>query len=241
MHKKDLKLSIIVPTYNEQRTIKELIQYVRQVAYPIDYEIIIVDDASVRRAKQEDMADFFKEATASGKIKIFQNPNNRGKGFSIRKGIEESEGDIIIVQDADNEYDPHDIPKLLEPILNYQAHVVYGSRFLKCRWPKGMATANWLANRFLTRLTNILFGLNLTDMETCYKVFRADLIKGLPLKTNRFTFEPEVTALLVKRGIAIVELPINYQGRTAKEGKKIKAKDFLFAVGVLLWQRIKRN
>lgn len=229
-----MKLSIIIPTYNEANTIEELISYVQSVKYPIPHEVIIVDDASIDRTYEKEVLIRIKTRKEQNNIKLFKNRVNRGKGFSIRKGIKRASGDIIIVQDADHEYDPHEIPKLLEPILKGETKVVYGSRFLRAGRPQGMAYPNWIANKFLTQLTNIFYGLKLTDMETCYKVFRAEIIKDLKLRANRFTFEPEVTALLSKRKIAIKELPISYRGRTAKEGKKIKAKDFFYAILILI-------
>lgn len=231
-----MKLSIIIPTYNEQRTIRELIGSVQAAPYPIEHEIIIVDDASIDRTYEKEMLIRFKNEKRN--IRIFKNRINKGKGFSIRKGIKRAKGDIIIVQDADDEYDPRDIPKLLEPILKGDVEVVYGSRFLGSSHPKGMALANWIANKILTEITNFLFGLKLTDMETCYKVFRAPIVKDLPLRANRFAFEPEVTALLAKRKITIRELPIRYNGRTAKKGKKIKARDFFFALLTLVKHKL---
>ena len=229
-----MKLSIIIPTYNEQNTIEQLVNYVQSVQYPIPHEIIIVDDASIDRTYEKQTLIRIKNRKESNNIRLFRNRVNRGKGYSIRKGIKHAQGDIIVIQDADTEYDPHEIPKLLEPILNSQTDVVYGSRFLKRHRPSGMAFANWIANVGLTWLTNILYDLKLTDMETCYKVIKADLVKSLKLTANRFTFEPEITALLAKKKVKIIELPITYHGRTAKEGKKIKAKDFFYAVGVLM-------
>lgn len=234
-----MKLSIIIPAYNEHATIEQLIAYVESVSYPIEHEIIIVDDASIDRTfETSSLIRVQSRKEGSRHIRIFKNKINKGKGFSIRKGIRHAKGDIIIIQDADTEYDPHEIPKLLEPILKNKSDVVYGSRFLGASRPKGMAFANWLANIFLTQLTNLLYGLHLTDMETCYKVIRAGILKNLKLRANRFTFEPEVTALLAKQKIKIRELPIQYRGRTAKEGKKIKAQDFFFAVGTLLWHKV---
>ena len=230
-----MKLSIIIPTYNEQRTLDELVGYVQSVSYPIPYEVILVDDASIDRTYEKAVSLRLKNKKGQdGNIRLFKNRINRGKGFSVRKGIRRSRGDIIIVQDADTEYDPHEIPRLIEPILKGEAAVVYGSRFLQTKRPAGMAFPNWIANGALTLLTNLLYGLHLTDMETCYKVFRADLVKGLHLTANRFTFEPEITAILAKKGLKIRELPISYRGRTAKQGKKIKARDFIFAVLTLL-------
>lgn len=229
-----MKLSIIVPTYNEHATIEQLISYVQSVQYPIEHEIIIVDDASIDRTYEKEVLIGIKNRKGQNNIRLFKNCFNRGKGFSIRKGIRRAQGHIIVIQDADHEYDPQDIPKLVEPILKGEAEVVYGSRFLGRRRPRGMAFPHWIANRFLTWLTNVLYGLHLTDMETCYKVFKADLLKSFKLRARRFTFEPEVTALATKKRIKILELPIGYRGRTAGEGKKIKAKDFFFAVLTLL-------
>jgi len=235
-----MKLSIIIPTYNEAGTIREIIDYIQSVNYPIPYEIIIIDDASIDRTYEKELLIRLKNESARSNIRVFKNRINRGKGFSIRKGIKRATGDIIIIQDADTEYDPKEIPKLLTPILNGEAKVVYGSRFLNTPRPEGMVYLALIANKFLTKLTNILFGLSLTDMETCYKVFRARIIKNLPLRSNRFTFEPEVTALIARKGIGIKELPISYRGRSFKEGKKIGAKDFVLAVLVLFWHWIKR-
>ncbi len=229
-----MKLSIIIPTYNEQNTIQQLIDYVQSVSYPIDHEIIIVDDASVDRTYEKETLIRLKNREAENNIRLFKNRINRGKGFSIRKGLRMAKGEIVIIQDADHEYDPHEIPKLLEPILNGKSQVVYGSRFLGHSHPKGMAFPNWIANKFLTQFTNFLYGLKLTDMETCYKVIKMDLLKTIKLQADRFAFEPEITALLAKQNIPIIEIPINYRGRTEKEGKKIKAKDFFFAVMTLL-------
>ncbi|MBN3038566.1 MAG: glycosyltransferase family 2 protein [Candidatus Omnitrophica bacterium] len=233
-----MKLSIIIPTYNEQHTIRKLIDYVQSVDYHIEHEIIIIDDASLDRTYEREFLIRLRSKADSSNIKLFKNKVNRGKGFSVRKGIKIATGDIIIIQDADTEYVPHDIPKLIEPIIKGEQQVVYGSRFLNNPHPQGMAFPSLAANKILTCLTNLLFGTKLTDMETCYKAFKADAIKGMRLRANRFTFEPEVTALLAKRKVEITELPISYRGRSTKEGKKIRAKDFFFAVCVLFWQRL---
>ena len=168
------------------------------------------------------------------KVRLFSKRKNYGKGYSIRQGIQRARGDIIVIQDADSEYAPREIPKLLEPILRGEADAVYGSRFLGRQKPQGMAFANWMANRFLTWLTNQMFGTRLTDMETCYKVMKASLVKPINLRSNRFTFEPEITAEFAKRRARIIELPIDYVGRNTEQGKKIKAKDFFFAILTLI-------
>lgn len=231
-----MKLSIIVPLYNESSIINKVIENIESVKYPIEYEIIIVIDGSTDKSYERVFIKKIRERDAH--VRIFINRLNKGKGFSIRKGIRRSRGDIVIIQDADKEYDPHDIPRIIEPILKGEADAVYGSRFLKTKYPDGMAFPNWIANVFLTKLTDFLFGLQLTDMETCYKAFKAEIIKGVHLKANRFAFEPEVTAKMAKRRIAIKEFPINYCGRTSKEGKKIRAIDFFYAVFTLLYERL---
>ena len=231
-----MKLSIIIPIYNEQDTVADVLGRVGAVRFPAEFEVVVVDDAS--KDNTYDAALAAQKALGTGaQIKILRNPVNKGKGYSIRKGISESGGDIIIIQDADTEYDPRDIPKVIAPIIAGDEKVVYGSRFLGVRRPDGMALPNFIANRALTFLTNLLFGTGITDMETCYKAIRADIIKGMKLRANRFTFEPEVTSQAAKLGVRIKEVPISYAGRSAKQGKKIKAKDFLYAIGVLFYQR----
>lgn len=233
-----MKLSIIIPAYNESRTIKELIRSVTSVQYPCDYEVIIIDDCSIDRSYEELIIHLKSE---KGQIKLFRNRTNMGKGASLRQGFKHATGDIVIVQDADTEYDPHEIPKVIAPILKGEADVVFGSRFLGKWHPDGMAFPNWVANRILTKLTNFVYGSRLTDMETCYKAIKAPLIKGLRLHCNRFNFEPEITALLLKKKINIKEVPIRYKGRTAKEGKKIKTKDFFQAVWTLVKCRVSKD
>ncbi len=232
-----MKLTIIIPAYNEQDTLASLVRAVQAVRFPMEYEIVIVDDASIDRTQEAEFLIKLKSRAELNNVKIFKNRINKGKGFSVRKGIRRARGDVIIVQDADKELNPNDIPKLVEPIMLGEAAVVYGSRFLGKRWPEGMTFPCWAANKFLTRLTNILYGINITDVETCYKAFRADLAKSLDLRTNRFTFDPEVTALIAKKKIPIKEFPIAYHCRTVKQGKKIRAIDFFTAVLVLIWRR----
>ncbi len=230
------KLSIIIPAYNEAATIGPLVEKILEVSFPIDYEIIIVDDHSSDETR-DISKDLESSAPRSGRIRVLHNKINRGKGFSIRRGMRLALGEVVVIQDADFEYEPADLPGLLKPILEGLTPVVYGSRFLGKFWPHGMALPNMIANRFLTLMTNILFGCRLSDMETCYKLIRRDTLKGIHLSTERFDFEPEITCKLVKKGIPILERPIRYRGRTAGEGKKIKARDFFIALRVLFQNR----
>jgi glycosyltransferase involved in cell wall biosynthesis len=236
MTQNSLKLSVIIPTYNEGETVEEILRRVDEVVYPMAHEVVLVDDASSDGTYERQAS--LQEKAGGTQVRLYRNLINRGKGRSIRRGIQRATGDLIIIQDADTEYDPREIPRLLEPLLKGEAEVVYGSRFLKVPYPPGMAFPNWIANRFLTLLTNLLFGLRLTDMETCYKAFRAPLVKSLDLKANRFEFEPEITAILAKKRVPIKELPISYRGRTRGEGKKIRARDFFIAVMTLLRHRV---
>ena len=225
------KLSIIIPAYNEARTIRRIVEKIFSVRFPVDFEVIIVDDHSNDRTYR--IAQILDARDLSKRIRLFRNDVNRGKGYSLRRGFAEATGDILIVQDADFEYDPSEILRLLPPILEGKVRVVYGSRFLSAIRPPGMAFANWIANRLLTALTNVLYGSRLTDMETCYKLMSRDALEGVRLESKRFEFEPEITAKLLKKRHEILELPITYHGRTASEGKKIKARDFFIAIWTL--------
>jgi len=225
------KLSIIIPAYNEAQTLRQLVEKILKVRFPIAFEIVLVDDHSQDRTYE--IAQLLGRQDSSERIKILRNEENRGKGYSILRGLERAEGDVIVVQDADFEYDPTELPRLLEPFLTGRAQVIYGSRFLSGGIPKGMAFPNYIANRFLTWITNLLYGTRLTDMETCYKIVSRELMRSLGLSARRFDFEPEITAKLSQKGISIVELPIRYSGRTASEGKKIKARDFFMALKIL--------
>lgn len=234
-----MKLSIIIPIFNETDTLAEIVRQVQSVRYPLDHELIIIDDASVD-ATYEKAARIQTESFGEGReVRLFKNDVNRGKSFSVRKGIQCSQGDLILIQDGDMEYEPGDIPELLKPVLSGEADVVCGSRFLKAKYPAGMTMLSWLANKTLTLLTNLLYGLHLTDMEGGYKVFRRELLTTLPLRSERFEFEPEVIALLARKGARIKELPIRYHGRTVREGKKIKGIDFIEAVWTLIKYRFK--
>jgi len=229
------KLSILIPAYNEAPTLRRLVERVLAVRFPVPYEILLVDDCS--QDKTYEIAELLSQEDPGRRIRVFRNEKNGGKGYSILRGLEHAQGDVAVVQDADFEYDPEDLPRLLEPLLKDTGEVVYGSRFLASGIPQGMAFPNYLANRFLTVFTNLLFGTRLTDMETCYKIIPVGLMRSLQLRARRFDFEPEVTSKLAKRGVRIVELPIRYAGRTASEGKKIKARDFFMAMQTLFQER----
>lgn len=201
-----MKLSIIIPCYNEEQTIKPLLKSIFDIDFPIEREIIVVDDGSKRNHEE-----IIREEIRSKKIKFIRLPKNQGKGVAIRIGLRNAEGDLFIIQDADFEYFPSDIPKLLAPVLNNSAKVVYGTRF-KIK-PELMAKSHYMANKFLTRLTNFIYKINLTDMETGYKLFTKDVLNKITLNTREFEFEPEITAKIVLSGFNIVEVPIKYQYR----------------------------
>ena len=210
-----MKLSIIIPCYNEQKTISFILDKVRNLK-DYDKEIIVVDDCSTDGTKE-----ILKKLENSIEIKILYNDKNRGKGYCIKKGIDSSTGSVLIIQDADLEYDPNDIPKLINPIKNGNADVVYGSRFAGSEEKRVLFYWHSLGNKFLTTLSNMFTNLNLTDMECCYKAFKSKIIKDINLKENRFGFEPEITAKISKKDIQIYEVGIKYFGRKYSEGKKI--------------------
>ncbi|MEG3640025.1 glycosyltransferase family 2 protein [Magnetococcus sp. PR-3] len=219
-----MKLSIIVPCYNEEATILELIQAVRQAEYP-DKEIIVVDDASTDSTRA-----ILKEAVAPIVDQIFYHEVNQGKGAALRTGFKAATGDMVIVQDADLEYDPQEYGLLAKPILDGKADVVYGSRFMGGQAHRVVYYWHRVGNGFLTFLSNMFTNLNLTDMETCFKMFRREIIQSIDIEENRFGFEPEVTAKLAKTHCRIYEVGISYYGRTYAEGKKIGWKDGFRAI-----------
>lgn len=223
-----MKVSVVIPCYNECNTIEQIISSVR--AAPVsDLEIIVVDDYSTdgtREILQGRLAD--KVNT------ILYHPANRGKGATLRTGFDAATGDIVLVQDADLEYDPLEYPLLLEPILSGKADVVYGSRFMGGRAHRVVYFWHMVGNRFLTLLSNMFTNLNLTDMETCYKAFRREALAGIVINEDRFGFEPEITAKVAKSGCRVFEVGISYNGRTYDEGKKIGWRDGLRAIYAII-------
>ncbi len=220
----DFKLSVVIPVYNERRWIRELVRRVEAV--PIHKEILIVDDCSTDGTRE-----MLRELESHDDVRVLYQLHNQGKGAALREGFRHATGHVVLVQDADLEYDPAEYPRLLQPILANQADVVYGSRFIG-ESHRVLYFWHYVANRFLTTLSNMFTNLNLTDMETCYKVFRREVLAELNLKSNRFGFEPEITAKVAKRRNPpwrIYEVPISYAGRTYEEGKKIGLRDALQA------------
>ena len=225
-----MKISVVIPVYNEVNTIREIVARVQTV--DLDKEIIIVDDGSTDGTREQ-----LQDITLSQKsVRVLYHDRNQGKGAALRTGFEAATGDIVIIQDADLEYDPREYPVLLEPILDGRADIVYGSRFLGGPH-RVLFFWHYLGNKFLTLLSNALTNLNLTDMETCYKVFKREVLSDIQLKSNRFGFEPEFTAKIAKKGFRIYETSISYSGRTYAEGKKIGWKDGIKAIFAIIWFR----
>lgn len=230
-----MKLSIVIPVYNEIKTITSILKKIESVKLDgIDKEIILVDDFSTDGTRQ-----LLQKIAQENKYKIYFNDKNTGKGASLRRGFKEAEGDIILIQDADLEYNPDEYPLLLEPILKGDADVVYGSRFITSFPHRVFYFSHYLANQFVTFISNVFTGLNLSDMETCYKVFTKQVLKQiLPnLKSDRFGIEVELTAQIAKRKLKVYEVGISYRGRTYQEGKKINWKDGVAAI----WHIIRFN
>lgn len=219
------KLSVIVPVFNERNTVGEILRRMRAVELPVDLEVVVVDDGS------DDGTRAVLAQLGDSTVRVVLHPHNRGKGAAIRTGLEHVTGDLVLVQDADLEYDPDDWPRLIAPVLRGKAQVVYGSRFTGER--RNMLFVHWVGNHFLSLVTNLLYNTTLSDMETCYKLFRRDVIDGIRITSDRFDFEPEVTAKVLRQGIRIYEVPISYAGREFHEGKKITWRDGFAALWAL--------
>lgn len=228
-----MKLSIVIPVYNERPTVEKLLRRVLAAPLPgdLERELVVVDDGSTDGSR-----DLLRQLQEELGLRYFEQPENRGKGAALRRGFGEASGDLVLIQDADLEYDPKEYPVLLQPILDGLADVVYGSRFLAGPH-RVLFFWHYLGNRALTTLSNMLTDLNLSDMETCYKVFRSEVLDGVTLHSDRFGIEPEMTARFAQRQARIYEVPISYHGRSYAEGKKIGWKDGVSAV----WAIVKYN
>jgi glycosyltransferase involved in cell wall biosynthesis len=224
----DPLLSVVMPVYNESATLEEMVE--RVLAVPLRLELIAVDDAS-----SDGSREILARLAQQRGFKVLLQDENRGKGAAVRRGIAEAGGDVIVVQDADLEYSPEEFPELIDLIVKGKADAVYGSRFLgrhRC-----FLFTHYLANLFLNLVTNVLYNTTMTDMETCHKAVRADVLKSLPLRSDRFGIEPEITAKLFKRGARVYEVPITYEGRDYAEGKKITWRDGFPALWALVKYR----
>ena len=230
-----MKLSVIIPCFNEEKTLEKIINNVI-ADQTLEKEIIVVDDLSTDSSRRI-LEDFKKK----NQIKLIYNDQNMGKGYSIREGIKKVSGDIILIQDADLEYSPSDYRKLIEPIINNNADVVYGSRFVGGQETRVLYFWHTIGNKFLTLFSNMFTNLNLTDMECCYKVFKKDVLINIELKENRFGFEPEITAKISKKNLRIYEVGVKYFGRKYEEGKKITWKDGFSAIYCIIYYNLFGN
>lgn len=228
-----MKLSVVIPVFNEAPTVVAAIRRVQKVA--IEKEIIVVDDGSTDGTRE------LLRAISDVDVQVFYHEKNRGKGAALRTGFEKVTGEVVVIQDADIEYNPEEYHRLIKPILDGRADVVYGSRFLTADEHRVLLFWHSVGNKFLTLLSNMLTNLNLTDMETCYKMFRTDVLRGLRLEQDRFGFEPEFTAKIARRRWRIYEIGISYSGRDYTEGKKIGWKDGVWALWCVLKYRLIRH
>ncbi len=231
-----MKLSVVMPVYNEHATLRTVVERVLSVK-DISLELICIDDGS-RDGSREILGKLQDEHPQQ--VRALLQPQNMGKGAALRRGIQEATGDFVIIQDADLEYDPHDYPLLLDPLIQGKADVVYGSRFLGSGPHRVLYFWHSVGNWLLTLLSNCLTNINLSDMETCYKAFRREIIQSIPIEENRFGFEPEITVKVAKRGLRIYEVGISYWGRTYEEGKKIGWKDGIRAIWCLFKYSVKK-
>jgi glycosyltransferase involved in cell wall biosynthesis len=225
-----MKLSVVMPVYNERATLRSMVNRVLSLPFPFEIELLCIDDGSTDSSR-DILFELQKEYPA---MRVLLQPHNMGKGAALRRGIHEATGEFIVIQDADLEYDPAEYPLLLEPLIDGKADVVYGSRFMGGRPHRVLYFWHSVGNSLLTLFSNALTDLNLTDMETCYKVFRREVIQSIRLEEDRFGFEPEVTVKIAKRRLRVYEVGISYSGRTYEEGKKISWKDGVRAVWCLV-------
>lgn len=223
-------LSVIVPVYNERNTVVEVLRRIRAVDLPLALEVIVVDDGST------DGTDRILGALQDSTVRVLSHGVNRGKGAAVRTGLEKASGELVLIQDADLEYDPDDWPRLLDPVLKGKAEVVYGSRF--SGEGKTMRLSSWIGNRLLVFVTNILYRTTLSDMETCSKLIDRRVLDDVVIESDRFEFEPEITAKLLRKGVRIYEVPISYSGRDHSEGQKFEWRDGVRALSTLLRYRV---